>query len=101
VSVEGIENVTTQRINQWREQNLVPKLVGVLSRQANGYKATVGIQALAKDDPLSLVAGNNKAIRIATDVMGDVIAIGGNSGPQATAAAALKDFEHLLIGALI
>jgi homoserine dehydrogenase len=43
LSVEGIENVTTERINQWREQNLVPKLVGVLSRQANGYKASVGI----------------------------------------------------------
>ncbi|NQZ10531.1 MAG: homoserine dehydrogenase [Algicola sp.] len=97
VSVEGIEDVTTKRINQWREQNLVPKLVGVLSRQPKGYKATVGIQALTKDDPLSLVAGNNKAIRITTDVMGDVIAIGGNSGPQATAAAALKDFEHLLM----
>lgn len=98
LSIEGIEHVTASRINQWREQNLVPKLVGVLSRQANGYKASVGIQALTKDDPLSLVAGNNKAIRISTDVMGDVIAIGGNSGPTATAAAALKDLEHILMG---
>jgi len=42
------------------------------------------------------VSGKNKAIRIKTDVMGDIVAIGGGLEPTATAAAALKDLEHIL-----
>jgi homoserine dehydrogenase len=43
-----------------------------------------------------LVSGKNKAVRITTDLMGEVLAMGCGSEPMATAAAALKDFEHIL-----
>ena len=41
--------------------------------------------------------GKNKAIRISSDAMGETIAIGCGEEPLATAAAALKDFEHILL----
>ena len=40
----------------------------------------------------------NKAIRITTDAMGETVAIGSGTEPLATAAAALKDLEHILVG---
>jgi homoserine dehydrogenase len=43
------------------------------------------------------VTGKNKAIRVRTDTMGEIVAIGGGAEPMATASAALKDLEHILI----
>lgn len=40
--------------------------------------------------------GKDKAIRITTDAMGETVAIGSGKEPLATAAAALKDLEHIL-----
>ena len=59
-------------------------------------QARVGIKTYPRSDPFAHVSGKNKAIRITTDEMGETLAIGSGIEPLATAAAALKDLEHIL-----
>jgi homoserine dehydrogenase len=94
--VDGIQSVTEQRIAAWRQEKRVPKLVGSLVRSDGRTRCDVGIRSYPMNDPLAHVAGKNKAIRIKTDAMGETIAIGSGTEPLATAAAALKDLEHIL-----
>ena len=94
--VEGIQSVTAHDIEAWRTQGLVPKLVGSLIRADSATRAHVGIRTYPLSDPLAHVSGKNKAIRITSDAMGETIAMGSGTEPLATAAAALKDLEHIL-----
>lgn len=94
--VDGIGSIAAHDIETWRKQGLVPKLVGSLVRADGATRAAVGLRAYPLSDPLAHVSGKNKAIRITTDAMGETIAIGSGSEPLATAAAALKDLEHIL-----
>ena len=96
VSVEGIQSVTGTMIAAWHKERLAPKLVGRFWYEGGSARASVGVQAYGQGDPLAHVSGKNKAIRITTDTMGDVVAMGCGSEPTATAAAALKDLEHIL-----
>ncbi|WP_068079521.1 homoserine dehydrogenase [Novosphingobium rosa] len=96
MAVTGIDKLGEDQLRDWRDQGLAPKLIGRLWREGEGFKASVGVHAYPPSDPFALVAGKNKAIRIATDLMGEVVAMGCGSEPMATAAAALKDFEHIL-----
>ncbi len=94
--VDGIQAVDERHMRAWREEQLVPKLVGSLTRVDGTIRGAVGIRTYPKSDPLAQVSGKNKAIRIRTDAMGETIAIGSGTEPLATAAAALKDLEHIL-----
>ncbi|VVS97243.1 homoserine dehydrogenase [Rhizobium sp. EC-SD404] len=96
VQVEGIGSVTMDRVQAWRADGVVPKLVGELSWPDGLLRATVGIRTYPTKDPLSQVGGKDKAIRILTEEMGETIAIASGKEPMATAAAALKDLESLL-----
>ncbi|MFC3061393.1 homoserine dehydrogenase [Paenirhodobacter populi] len=96
LSVEGIQSVTGERIRTWRAEGVVPKLVGSLARVEGTFRGGVGIRTYPLTDPFANVRGKNKAIRITTDVMGETLAIGSGAEPLATAAAALKDLEHIL-----
>ena len=70
--------------------------MGTLKKQSGEFHVNVAVRAYPRTDPFALVTGKTKAIRIITDAMGEILAIGGGAGPAATAAAALKDFEHIL-----
>ena len=96
MQVSGIEALTREQIADWRHQGLMPRLVGSLTRQGDAWRAQVGLRTYAADDAFANVPGKTKAIRIATDTMGDILAMGGGKEPTATASAALKDLEHLL-----
>lgn len=96
VSREGIEWITPEQITAWREAQVVPKLVGRLARTGRGITAGVKIDLFPLDHPFSQVKGTTKAIQVTTDVMGELLVIGGKSDPRAAAAAALKDLEHIL-----
>lgn len=96
LAVEGIQSVTAERIEAWRKEGLVPKLVGSLTHVDGTIRAGVGIRTYPLSDPFANIRGKDKAIRITTDAMGETIAIGSGKEPLATAAAALKDLEHIL-----
>jgi homoserine dehydrogenase len=97
VAVEGIQSVTAGHIEAWRAEGVVPKLVGSLAFESGAIRASVGVKTYPLTEPFAHVRGKAKAIRIMTDAMGETIAIGSGAEPLATAAAALKDLEHLLI----
>lgn len=96
LSVEGLQSIEARHIEAWRRQRLAPKLIGRLVRTDGAIRASVGVRTYPMTDPLAHVSGKNKAIRITTDAMGETIAIGSGTEPLATAAAALKDLEHIL-----
>jgi len=96
IAVEGIERLSTQTIDEWRNQGQVPKLIGRVTLGDGGCRGSVRVEPVPADDVFALVTGKTKALRVHTDVMGDIISIGYGSGPTATAAAALKDLEHIL-----
>lgn len=97
ISVQGIQDVTERDVVRWREEQVVPRLVGSLTRESGAIRAAVALRTYREDDPFALVSGKNKAVRVITDQMGELVAIGGGSEPGATAAAALKDLEHVLM----
>lgn len=81
---------------EWREQRLVPKLVGRITRQNGQVTAQVDVGLYPMDHPFAQVRGATKAVLVRTDVMGELLVMGGKSDPRAAAAAALKDLEHIL-----
>lgn len=97
IVVEGIQFVTEESIEMWRAEGLVPKLVGSLTRVDGSFRASVGVKTYPLTHTFTNVRGKDKVIRITTDVMGETIAIGSGKEPLATAAAALKDLEHIMI----
>ncbi len=97
LAVTGIQDVTREEIAAWQRDGHVPKLVGSVVHENGTVCAEVGIRNYPSDDPLAQVTSKNKAIRITTDAMGETIVIGSGTEPLATAAAALKDLEHILI----
>ena len=96
VTVEGIQSVSEARISAWRKEGLVPKLVGSLVNVNGTFLPSVAIRTYPLTDPFVNVRGKDKAIRMTTDAMGQTVAIGPGKEPLATAAAALKDLEHIL-----
>lgn len=94
--VEGIHSVTPAHLKAWQQGGVVPKLVGRIGPTDGLLSAGVGIRTYPLSHPFAHVRGKDKAIRIVTDAMGETIAIGAGEEPLATAAAALKDLEHIL-----
>ncbi len=97
LAVEGIQGITKAQIRTWKADGAVPKLVGTITREGSLIQASVGVKTLPASDVFAQVMGKNKAIRVRTDTMGEIVAIGGGAEPMATASAALKDLEHILI----
>ncbi|WP_371320052.1 homoserine dehydrogenase [Pseudomonas gingeri] len=95
---DGIDQISAADIQRWKAAGVVPKLVGHIDNRASGVQASVTLKTYPLDHPFAQVSAKMKAIRVTTDVMGEIMAIGVTS-PLATAAAALKDFEHLLMAA--
>ncbi|WP_369063476.1 homoserine dehydrogenase [Burkholderia gladioli] len=99
VAREGIVPIEAGQLARWRADGLVPKLVGRIERRAGGegrVEASVRLATYEAAHPFAGIGAGMKAVRIETDAMGELVAIGRTS-PLATAAAALKDFEHLLM----
>lgn len=92
----SVRDVTPDQIAHWKEHGKLPKLVGSIRKTDNGLSAAVVLQPINASHPFANVTGTTKAIRVETDVMGDLLVVGGKSDPIAAAAAALKDLEHII-----
>ncbi|MGG1661062.1 homoserine dehydrogenase [Brevibacillus sp. NRS-1366] len=92
----SVKDVTLEQISTWKKEGKIPKLIGSIRKIGDEIVASVILQAVGSSHPFANVKGSTKAIRVETDVMGDLLVIGGKSDPVAAAAAALKDFEHII-----
>ena len=101
LTVGGVAHVTRNELDEWRDSGRTPKLIGHLAHTAQGWTGGVELRTYAPQEPFALVRGKNKAIRVDTAEMGEIFVAGGASDVRATAAAALKDFEHILAGNLV
>lgn len=93
---DGIDQITSADIQRWKAEDLVPKLVGRIRNKAGIVNASVELKTYRLDHPFARVNAKMKAIHVLTDLMGEITVMG-VTGPSATAAAAMKDFEHLLM----
>ncbi|WP_211440630.1 homoserine dehydrogenase [Collimonas humicola] len=93
---QGISGVTLADVRQWRAAGLMPRLVGHIDYIDETYQACVRLDLCDQAHPFAQVHGSTKAVRITTDLIGDFTIVGGGSHPYGTAAAALKDLEHIL-----
>jgi homoserine dehydrogenase len=96
VKRQGIDHLTQRDIQIWKAAGMTPKLVGQIISGEGGLKAEVVLRTYPQDHPFARVGASMKAISVHSDAMGEVTAICRTS-PLATAAAALKDFEHILM----
>lgn len=94
--VGGIQHVTLADVRRWRDSGMSPRLVAYAVRENGRLRAGVELRTYPPTDLFALVQGKTKAIRIVTDAMGEVVATGVGPEPGATAAAALKDLEHII-----
>lgn len=97
VELQGIEHITRHDIDGWKEAGVVPKLIGEIVPGNNGVRASVKLRTYPRHHLFAQVGAGMKAISVETDSMGELMAMCVTS-PLATAAAALKDFEHILMG---
>jgi homoserine dehydrogenase len=93
---QGIDHVTLDDVRRWKAQGLMPRLVGRVDRSSGVCEASVGIELCDPDHPFARAHGRAKAVHVVTDLMGELTLVGGGSSPYGTAAAALKDLEHIL-----
>lgn len=93
---QSISGVSLADVRSWRASKVMPRLVGVIESVGDTYQASVKLELCGEAHPFHRVHGKTKAIRVSTDLMGEFSIVGGGSNPYGTAAAALKDFEHVL-----
>lgn len=99
VRVTGITSLSPEDLARSRRQGRILRLVGraLPPEEGDAPRIEVGPVDLPDDHPLARLAGANKGVTFATDLMGSVTVIGGESSPRAAAAAALKDIIHLYL----
>ncbi|KHL01409.1 homoserine dehydrogenase [Sinomonas humi] len=99
---EGIGRIGPDDVARWRAEGRSPRLVGFLEYDGespaddDGFRAGVELRTYGQDHPFAHLRGSMKGFSAVTDEMGVLTVVGGASDPRATAAAALKDFEHIL-----
>ncbi|QRF63442.1 homoserine dehydrogenase (plasmid) [Variovorax paradoxus] len=93
---QGIGGVTVADVRHWRSLGVMPRLVGHIDLVEGKYEASVRLDLCDESHPFARAHGRTKAVSVTTDLMGDLTIVGGGSSPYGTAAAALKDLEHVL-----
>lgn len=95
---QGIGGIRPADIRQWRSRGLTPRLVGQIDRVDGQYQASVRLGLYNAEHPFAKVHGQAKAINVSTDLMGSFTIVNDGASPFETAASALKDLEHVLLG---
>jgi homoserine dehydrogenase len=95
VSRRGITDITPQMVLEARRTGKCVKLIGRANLSHGGVHLSVAPEELPLDHPLAVVRGAEKAVTYATDTMGRITVMGGQSSPTGAAAALLKDIINL------
>jgi homoserine dehydrogenase len=95
VSVQGIEEIPDELLDQGRAKGNALKLLGRLSKKSGEFQLEVALTVIDSSHPLFGVDGTNKGIVFFTDTMDSITVTGGKSDPRGTGASLLKDLINI------
>lgn len=95
IKINGIENLDFEDVINAKNNNMRYKLVGSCIRKENKIEAEVGLKLVDEDDTLYSINGKNKGVKYKTDTLGELVIIGGESGPIPAAASILRDIINM------
>lgn len=98
VTVQGIEHITQQDIQEAQAAGECIKLVAELERQDSGWKATVAPQRLPRSHPLCTAGAGRNALVYEGEECGTLVFAGGGAGGMITASAMVGDLLDWVIG---
>ena len=96
VRVSGIEHVTQMTIEHARSKGCVLKLIGRAKRTDNHVDMKVGLEEIRPEHPFHSVNSIWKAVMFETDLLGEIVLLGGKSDPELAAGAMLRDVVNLV-----
>ncbi len=91
VEREGLTGATAARAVAARAEGRRLKLVAAAERTPDGVRARVGLDALPADDLLAGLEGQQNAVVLRTDLLGEIAVVQRGSGLTGTAYALLSD----------
>lgn len=94
---QGIDQLTLDDVQRWREAGVMPRLVGRIYAQENGYQAEVALETYPAEHPFAQIQSRMKAVHIVTELAGDVALTVKANSPYGTAVSALKDLEQIFM----
>ena len=96
LTVQGIEGITQDTIARAQESGGRVRLVGAARREPSGeLTLQVRVETLMPSDPLHALTPDEKGVELETTLMGRLFVRTGKSGPEATAAALVKDILNI------
>ena len=95
VERKGITHISLTDIEDAKKRGKRIKLIGMVSRDADGLNASVQPRELSMDDPLASIMGNLNAVTFTTDALKDVTIVGPGAGKIETGYALLQDIIEL------
>jgi len=98
VDREGITRDTAARAIEAAHRGQRLKLVARASRQRRGVTARVSLEELVGDDPLAQIEGQQNAIILSTDLLGEIAIVQRGGGLTQTAYALLSDLVTIARG---
>jgi homoserine dehydrogenase len=98
---EGITRDAAARAMEAARRGRRLKLVARASRQARGVTARVSLEELAGDDPLAQIEGQQNAIILSTDLLGEIAVVQRGGGLTQTAYALLSDLVTIARGVTV
>ena len=101
VDREGITRDAAPRAMEAARRGRRLKLVARASRQARGVTARVSLEELAGDDPLAQIEGQQNAIILSTDLLGEIAVVQRGGGLTQTAYALLSDLVTIARGVTV
>jgi len=96
VEISGIEHITQEMIQQARERHCLLKLIGRARRVNGNFEMKVGVEEVSLEHPFYSVNGIWKAVLFNTELLGEVILLGGKSNPRLAAGAMVRDIVNLV-----
>ena len=95
INISGIEDLDVKDVIAAKNNDMRYKLVGSCEKIGDKIKAEVGLKLISKNDILYSVNGKNKGAKYKTDTLGNLVIVGGESGPIPAAASVLRDIINL------
>jgi len=96
VIIEGIENVTSEMIQNAKKQNQTIKLIASISLKESKYILQVKPTAIANNEFLSQISGWEMACVLQTDIYGVISMKLYEREPIPTSASMMRDVFHCL-----